>query len=205
MLQALTPARYDTCMDAVSEAPSPVYHVRMMREDDVPAVMAIERASFEAGWPATAFERELSRNTMARYIVAEEGETNGAAPGPVGFAGLWLMLDEAHVVTVAVLPHLRGRGIGRLLVHGLIELARASAMSVATLECRESNTVARRLYSRYGFYEVGVRKRYYSDNQEDAVIMTTEELASPAYERRLVQLESTLKGLMPGVQLYAEG
>ena len=180
--------------------------LRMMRADDVPAVMAIERASFDAGWPATAFERELSQNQMARYIVAERpGPDAGAEPGSIaGFAGLWLMLDEAHVVTVAVLPHLRGRGIGRLLVHGLIELARESAMTVATLECRVSNAVARRLYAGYGFYEVGVRKRYYSDNQEDAVIMTTEELASPAYERRLMRLASQLKAIIPGVKLYAE-
>jgi ribosomal-protein-alanine N-acetyltransferase len=178
--------------------------LRMMRHDDVPAVMAIERASFDAGWPATAFERELSQNQMARYIVAERTDAEGEAE-LAGFAGLWLMLDEAHVVTVAVLPYLRGRGIGRLLVHGLIELARASAMTVATLECRESNTIARRLYSRYGFYEVGVRKRYYSDNQEDAIIMTTEALRSPAYERRLSQLTSHLESLIPGFQISAEG
>jgi ribosomal-protein-alanine N-acetyltransferase len=177
----------------------------MMRHDDVPAVMEIERRSFEAGWPATAFERELSRNQMARYIVAEQVGDDGSTGELAGFAGLWLMLDEAHVVTVAVLPHLRGRGIGRLLVHGLIELARASGMIVATLECRESNAIARSLYSRYGFYEVGIRKRYYSDNQEGAVIMTTEELRSPAYERRLAQLEAGLRDRLPGVQLYAEG
>jgi len=178
--------------------------LRMMRAGDVPQVMAIERASFEAGWPATAFERELSQNQMARYIVAERPGADGAARSLAGFAGLWLMLDEAHVVTVAVLPHLRGRGIGRLLVHGLIELARDSAMTVATLECRISNAVARQLYAGYGFYEVGVRKRYYSDNQEDAVIMTTEELASPAYEQRLARLATHLQAMIPGVKLYAE-
>ncbi len=178
--------------------------LRRMRAVDVPAVMEIERASFEAGWPATAFERELSQNQMARYIVAEWAGGQGRARSIAGFAGLWLMLDEAHVVTVAVLPHLRGRGIGRLLVHGLIGLARDSAMAVATLECRVSNEVARRLYAGYGFYEVGVRKRYYSDNQEDAVIMTTEELASPAYEQRLARLASHLQAIIPGVSLYAE-
>jgi ribosomal-protein-alanine N-acetyltransferase len=174
-----------------------------MLPGDVAEVMAIEQASFEAGWPATAFERELSQNQMARYIVAEQVALDSSRQ-LAGFAGLWLMLDEAHVVTVAVLPQLRGRGIGRLLVHGLIELARDSAMSVATLECRVSNAVARRLYAGYGFYEVGLRKRYYSDNQEDAVIMTTEELASPAYERRLVRLASHLQARIPGVRLMAE-
>lgn len=177
--------------------------LRTMLPGDVAEVMAIEQVSFEAGWPATAFERELSQNQMARYIVAEQVASDSSRQ-LAGFAGLWLMLDEAHVVTVAVLPQLRGRGIGRLLVHGLIELARDSAMSVATLECRVSNAVARSLYAGYGFYEVGLRKRYYSDNQEDAVIMTTEELASPAYERRLVRLASHLQARIPGVRLMAE-
>lgn len=177
--------------------------LRMMRGDDVPAVMAIEKASFEAGWPATAFERELTHNQMARYIVAEQVSDGGAVGGIAGFGGLWLMVDEAHVVTVAVPPQLRGRGIGRLLVHGLIELARDSAMAVATLECRVSNSVARQLYAGYGFYEVGLRKRYYSDNQEDALIMTTEVLTSPAYERRLLQLASHLHTRIPGVRLSA--
>jgi ribosomal-protein-alanine N-acetyltransferase len=142
---------------------------------------------------------------MARYLVAERTADETAGDEIVGFADLWLMLDEAHVVTVAVLPHLRGQGIGRLLVHGLIELARTSSMTVATLECRVSNAIARQLYGRYGFYEVGVRKRYYSDNQEDAVIMTTEALTSPSYERRLTHLATRLHGMIPGVQLYAEG
>lgn len=166
----------------------------MMEDRDVPAVMAIERASFDAGWPATAFEHELSGNPMARYIVAEQAAGPGGLPDLIGFGGLWLMLDEAHVVTVAVLPHQRRRSVGRLLVHGLIEVARSNQMSVATLECRESNTAARRLYASYGFYEVGLRKHYYSDNQEDAIIMTTEELTSPAYEQRLASLESRLTG-----------
>ena len=134
---------------------------------------------------------------MARYIVVEAG-TGGAQPNVLGFAGLWLMLDEAHVVTVAVLPEHRGHGYGRLLVHGLVEMARAYEMNVATLECRVSNAAARALYGRYGFYEVGLRKKYYSDNQEDAVIMTTEDLSSAAYFQRLTRLETELAVLLPG-------
>src|SRR5512135_3101311 len=172
--------------------------LRRMVPADVRAVMAIERASFSSGWPSTAFERELSQNEMARYVVLEdEGEL-------VGFAGLWLMLDEAHVVTVAVLPEHRGKGFGRLLVHGLLGVARESEMSVATLECRVSNTAARALYGRYGFYEVGVRKKYYSDNQEDAVIMTTELLAGGPYGRRLELLEAELVRRLPGVVLRVD-
>jgi ribosomal-protein-alanine N-acetyltransferase len=173
--------------------------LRAMRPADVPAVMAIERAAFDTGWAPTAFERELSTNQMARYIVLARGE--GEAETLIGFAGLWLMLDEAHVVTVALAPAERRRGLGRLLVHGLVTLAMESGMSVATLECRVSNDVARALYGRYGFYEVGMRKKYYSDNGEDGVIMTTELLASEAYERRLAKLAAELGERLPGVPL----
>lgn len=176
----------------------------MMRTEDVSAVMAIERRSFSSNWPRTAFERELSRNAMARYIVLEAAD-NGATPELAGFAGLWLMLDEAHVVTVAVLPEFRERGYGSLLVHGLIGVAAAHQMSVATLECRVSNTAARKLYARYGFYEVGLRKRYYSDNQEDAVIMTTEELGSTPYGQRLERLAQRLTARLPQAGLSVHG
>lgn len=166
--------------------------LRPMHEDDVPAVMAVEREAFETGWPKTAFERELAHNAMARYLVLDSPR------GVIGFAGLWLMLDEAHVVTVAVLPGERRAGYGRVLVHGLILLAKSEGMQVATLEVRESNEAARALYRRYGFYEVGLRKRYYSDNGEDAVIMTTEELDSPAFVRRLAALEQEIEERTPG-------
>jgi ribosomal-protein-alanine N-acetyltransferase len=90
--------------------------------------------------------------------------------------------------------------LGRLLVHGLVELAIEHGMSVATLEVRESNEAARALYREYGFYEVGERKRYYSDNRENAVIMTTEELRSPAYQRRLEGLATELRRRFPGIE-----
>lgn len=181
-------------MDRPPEAGVTVACLRAMRPGDVAEVMSVERAAYEEGWPQTAFERELTRNTMARYIVAE-----GEAGGIVGFAGLWLMVDEAHVVTVAVLPEVRRRGLGRLLVHGLIEVAASHGMAVATLEVRESNAAARALYREYGFYEVGRRTRYYADNHEDAVIMTTEELSSAAYQRRLERLAEELARRFPGI------
>lgn len=178
--------------------------LRMMRLEDAPAAAAIERASFSEGWPLTAFERELSLNPAARYVALE----GAAPPGShalerevVGFAGLWLMLDEAHVVSVAVAEQHRGRGLGRLLVHGLVDVAYQHKMSVATLECRESNVAARSLYREYGFHEVGVRKRYYADTHEDAIIMTTEELDSPAYRERYARLAASLAARLPGVSL----
>jgi ribosomal-protein-alanine N-acetyltransferase len=113
---------------------------------------------------------------------------------------MWLMVDEAHVVTVAVLPSERRRGYGRALVHGLVGLAIEHGMHAATLEVRVSNAAARALYGAYGFYEVGLRKRYYSDNHEDAVIMTTEELQGPAYRTRLERLENELARRLPGLE-----
>lgn len=178
--------------------------LRTMRLEDAAAAAAIERASFSEGWPMTAFEREISLNPAARYIVLE-----GPAPEAsqtvehevLGFAGLWLMLDEAHVVTVAVAQKHRGRGLGRLLLHGLVDVAHKHQVAVATLECRESNVAARSLYREYGFYEVGVRKRYYADTHEDAIIMTTEDLGCPAYRSRYARLAAHLEECLPGVAL----
>jgi len=178
----------------------------MMRMTDIPAVAAIERTAFSEHWPQTSFERELAVNSAARYITLvqtrpeRQHEGDGEA---AGFAGLWLMLDEAHVVSVAVAPALQGNGFGRLLLHGLIDVARKHQMSVATLECRESNEVARSLYRAYGFYEVGRRKRYYADTREDAIIMTTEELDSAPFLERYALLESALATRLPGTCPYA--
>ena len=169
-----------------------------MQASDLPAVLAVERAAYELGWPATSFERELTHNQMARYLVVEA--TSPGGPSAVaGFGGIWLMVDQAHVVTIAVHPDHRRRGFGRLLVHALVDVAIENAMTSATLEVRASNSIARSLYSAYGFYEVGLRKRYYADNHEDAIIMTTEEFASEAYRKRLATLEGALASRYPRV------
>lgn len=168
--------------------------IRGMTVGDVPGVVEIERQAFTSGWPPTAFRRELEHNALARYIVLLEGGRL------VGFAGVWLMVDEAHVVTVAVSPDRQRRGYGHLLVHALLEVARREGMAAATLECRVSNVVARHLYGEFGFWEVGVRKRYYSDNKEDAVIMTTEEFESEAFQRRMGELLKALETKVPGAE-----
>ena len=175
-------------------------HLAMMRGEDMADVIAVERASYSAGWPTTAFERELTQNQMARYVVLHRPEG-----GIAGFAGLWLMVDEAHVVTVAVRPEERRLGYGRALVHGLVEVALRHDMASATLEVRASNEAARALYRGYGFYEVGERKRYYSDNREDAIIMTTEDLRSDAYAERFARLGAVLSERYPGIALVPDG
>ncbi len=167
--------------------------VHLMTARDVPEVLAVEQDAFTTRWPPTAFEREITQNQMARYVVLRE---DGRL---VGFAGLWLMVDQAHVVTVAVTPEAQGRGYGRLLVYGLLQLAQREGMASATLEVRVSNEAARALYREHGFYEVGVRKRYYSDNHEDAVIMTTEEFAADPFQDRLAALGERLETAFPGL------
>lgn len=138
-----------------------------MRMDDVAAVHEIERLSFRTPWPAYAFEQELRANRLARYIVARAGDRI------VGFAGIWMMVDEAHVTTFGVHPDWRRQAIGRQLLLNLVELADSIGARRMTLEVRESNVAAQALYQRFGFEVVGRRKAYYSDDGEDALVMTT--------------------------------
>ncbi len=106
----------------------------------------------------------------------------------VGFVGVWLLADEAHIVTVAVREDYRGRGIGELLLIAGIELAREQRQAQVTLECRVSNKVALSLYQKYGFRQVGLRRRYYSDNHEDAYVLSADSVTSAAYETTFRQL-----------------
>lgn len=110
----------------------------------------------------------------------------------IGFAGLWLMLDEAHVTTIATHPDYRGRGVGELILASLIDIAYSIGARVVTLEVRVSNQVAQNLYRKYGFREAGVRRRYYSDNHEDALIMWTPEITDPDYLEHFRRLKAAL-------------
>jgi ribosomal-protein-alanine N-acetyltransferase len=122
-----------------------------------------------------------------------------ATPAPAGqlnlagYAGLWLMIDEAHVTTIAVRPELRGRGLGELLLVALTEIAIDVNARWLTLEVRVSNEVAQALYRKYGFKPAGVRQRYYSDNHEDALIMWTDEIQAPAFQDRFTVLRARLR------------
>lgn len=144
--------------------------VRPMAIADVDGVMAVEKDSFSTPWSRSAFEEELAQNRLARYLVAEE---NGQV---VGYAGMWLVINEAHVTNVAVSGSRRGEGIGRLLMETLMELARENGMGSMTLEVRVSNMVARHLYETLGFAEAGIRKNYYSETKEDALILWRDKL-----------------------------
>jgi ribosomal-protein-alanine N-acetyltransferase len=155
--------------------------IEPMTLDDVPAVQAIERASFATPWPDDAYRSELQTNRLASYLVARsDGQV-------VAFAGIWLMVDEAHITTFAVHPDWRRRGIGERLLLAIMDVAVERHAREATLEVRLSNLAARRLYEKYGFRPVGLRPRYYTDNGEDALIMTTEPLPGPEMQDRLAR------------------
>lgn len=114
----------------------------------------------------------------------------------VGFAGLWLMVDESHITTIAVHPDYRGQGVGETLLSALIGISYDIGARMVTLEVRVSNAIAQNLYRKYGFKEAGVRRRYYSDNHEDAYIMWTDEITSHAYRERYLRLRSALAARM---------
>ncbi len=159
-----------------------------MTLDDVAGVQEVERSSFPVPWPANAFRHELTQNRNAHYIVAREGERI------VGYAGLWLMVDEAHITTFAVHPDARRRRVGERLLQRLFEIATDVGAEWITLEVRASNLAAQRLYEKYGFKRAGVRRRYYSDNSEDALIMWTERLRERTVKDRLRKLRDELDG-----------
>ena len=138
--------------------------IRRMTLNDVDAVYAIETAAFARPWTREDFIKEMTVNTCARYLVAErDGKI-------IGYAGAWIVLDEAHITNVAVAESFRGQGIGKLLTAGLLQYASNLGVVYATLEVRRSNEKAQKLYQSLGFEYVGVRKRYYEDNGEDALI-----------------------------------
>ena len=151
--------------------------IRLMRLKDVDAVAGIEEKTFARPWSRESFRQELTRNAVARYLVAEE---NGEI---LGYAGAWVILDESHITNIAVREDARGRGIGKRLTEELLQILSNLGACYATLEVRVSNLRAQNLYKSLGFVSVGKRKRYYEDNNEDALLMVCEHLpdADPDY------------------------
>ena len=163
--------------------------IERMTHADLAAVQAIEKASFTTPWPSYAYRNELETNRLAHYLVVRAGRE------VVAYAGVWLMVDEAHITTFAVAPPWRRRRIGERLLLALLDLSVARGAREATLEVRLSNLAARRLYEKYGFRPVGTRPRYYSDDHEDALIMTTDPLDGPAMVSRLAALRAEVEAL----------
>jgi len=157
-----------------------------MTLDDIEQVMEIERTVFPAPWSARAYRYEITKNEHSTVLVVRGGRTPAGplvrlkrllgrrASGPLlGYAGFWLLIDEAHIFTIAVHPRWQGRGLGELLLVSLLERGMRLGAGSATLEVRVSNSSARGLYEKYGFEIISRRKGYYTDNHEDAYIMTT--------------------------------
>ncbi|MDO5377234.1 MAG: ribosomal protein S18-alanine N-acetyltransferase [Clostridia bacterium] len=143
--------------------------IRPIREEDVPKIHEIETLCFAMPWSEASILHDIRENVVARWLVMEGGDGRILA-----YAGMWFVLDEAHVCNVAVHPDERGKGYGRRIFTALIDLARENSMSMMTLEVRRSNAAAQSLYHSCGFLDVGYRKRYYEDNREDALIMYRE-------------------------------
>lgn len=140
-------------------------HIRLASVEDVKALHQIELHSFTLPWSEEALHNELSKNRFAHYTIIEyEGEI-------VGYCGVWIIVDEAHITNIAILPEYRGKGLGEKLLWAVMQLARQSGALTMTLEVRLSNEPARFLYEKLGFEPGGVRKNYYADNQEDALVM----------------------------------
>ncbi len=139
--------------------------IREMREKDLDRIMEIEESVFTTPWSREAFLLEMTRNLLAKYIVAEIDNKI------IGYGGIWLIIDEGHITNIAVDEEYRGLGAGKRLIEGLINLCSDRGVRAMTLEVRKSNLIAQRLYEQYGFIKSGIRPRYYSDDNEDAVIM----------------------------------
>ena len=166
--------------------------VDAMRVADIEAVHEIERLSFSTPWPTYAFEQELRGNRLARYMVARAGTIDGERV--VGFAGLWLMVDEGHITTFGVHPDWRRQGVGARLLLRLLDTALELGAARMTLEVRVGNRAAQELYRRFGFTIAGTRVRYYTDDGEDAFVMTTPALSEPSMQELIGIERERLEG-----------
>ena len=169
----------------------PPYRLRPMVVADIPAVLAIDRASFPTPAPEQMYLNELTDNQLARYQVLACDTAAGEVI--VGYAGFWLIAGEIHISTIAVAPAERGRGRGEWLLLNLLLLACALDPLLVTLEVRLGNTVAQALYAKYRFEEVGRRRRYYRDTGEDALLLTVDLSTQPDYCAWLAQQRAALR------------
>lgn len=181
------------------------YVVEPMALADLDQVMEIEQLSFSSPWSVRAYRYEITENKHSTMVVVRAAPPAGRwparwlrpfrarQPGPVlGYAGFWLLVDEAHVATIAVHPRWRGRGLGELLLLSLLDRGARLGARRATLEVRVSNQTAQGLYRKYGFEVESRQRRYYSDNNEDAYLMATPPFDAPAFQANLDRRRSEL-------------
>ena len=185
--------------------------VEPMRVEQLDQVRRIERACFPTPWPRSAYRREIEKNERARYLVVRTTSETETVPmrrqfplsnllfgrsekrDVVAYCGVWVMLDDAHITTIAVDPDYRRLGLGQLLIIQMARIALQARATRMTLEVRMSNEHAQALYRKYGFSDGGVRPRYYSDDFEDALIMRSEKLGSCSFAERIDAGEEALR------------
>jgi ribosomal-protein-alanine N-acetyltransferase len=149
-------------------------HIRRMNVEDVPDVFALDLASFTLPWSERSFQYEVTGNENARCWVAENSQSEGGQVAAMLI--IWLILDEAHIATLAVLPEFRRKGIASWLLRSALNEAYNEGARQSYLEVRAGNQVALQMYEKLGFKVVGSRPHYYHDNNEDALLMTLENL-----------------------------
>ena len=181
------------------------YIIEPMALADVAQVMEIERVAFPTPWSARAYRYEIAENERSTMLVVRPAHQFNGWPARLahhlrlakperllGYAGFWLLADDAHVCTIAVHPRWRGLGLGRLLLLSLLEQAIEQGAHRAILEVRVSNRSAQRLYHKYGFEIVSRRRRYYANNHEDAYIMVTPPFEASEFQTNLCRCRDRL-------------
>jgi ribosomal-protein-alanine N-acetyltransferase len=159
-----------------------------MKVEDIDQIMEIEKVSFGPyHWSPQSFASEID-NKLGNYVTAIDQITKKV----LGYCGFWLIFDEAHITTIAVHPEYRKKYIGELLLQNMIEMGYKSNAKWFTLEVRAGNISAQNLYYKYGFKSLGLRRKYYQDNDEDALIMWTENIWDTQFKSRLQELKLEL-------------
>lgn len=164
-----------------------------MRMDDVPHVMDIERRAFPLAWTSGIYNRELKANPWSHYLVLRPIATD--QPPLLSYGGVWQFDESGHIATIATHPDYLGRKLGSYILIHLLLKAYEIGCTESTLEVRASNTRAQALYEHYGFEVIGRRRHYYSNDREDALIMTRSKLNAAALLEELAATETTLQAI----------
>lgn len=146
--------------------------IRKMRKEDAAELSKLDKKCFAIPWSEKSFKEEFENEFAHYFVMTDENDI-------IGYAGIWNILGEGHITNIALHPRYRGKGLSKRLMNALFCFSEENTLSCITLEVRESNAAAQSLYSKYGFKKAGIRKRYYSDTKEDAVIMTAELFKNP--------------------------
>lgn len=166
--------------------------IRSATTELLPAVVELDRLCFNGLWTLEAYQRELESPNSDLLVLSIPPADQNSDVSIVGIGCMWAIVDEAHITMVAVHPNYRGQGLGQALLFALLKSARTRGMERATLEVRESNLAALSLYQKFGFQIAGRRRRYYQDNNEDALILWRSGLLYPQFEQTLASWDEEI-------------